>query len=532
MSPAQPDRPPAELVRRLLDQYAPTRLEASLDDLPAGDREALHALAEAARAIDRIYWNQRSEDGWKIRQSLRDRMRSRDADPLLTLVDLGFGPWDAFDSDRPFWGAAERPPGGAIYPRDLTRDELLSYIERHPDQRAALLAQTTLIRRRGADLVAVRYEEAYADDLAAVADAMRRAGRRVSDATFASFLEARASGLTSGDLAPSETSWVGLDSELDIAIGAYEVYDDAILGVKASYEAIVMRRHQLTDRLVRFEALADELGRQLPGAVAAPDARPRVSIGVYDVVYAGGRANMGAKAIAAMLPADAEVRRRAGSRLLLFRNVIAAKYEPILVAIARRVLRDRDADRVTEDAFLAHTLLHELAHALPAGGDEPSAAGTNHALRERYSTIEECRADLVGLVFCDLLVQRNELSSSVADAAAATFVAGLLRTLRFGADNDYGRAAAIVLSTLHREGAVTLEAGDRLAVDNRGVYETVRELAERVQAIAVAGDYGGAGELIETRGSLPDELASPLSHLEGIPIDVAFAFDDAFASRS
>jgi hypothetical protein len=308
-----------------------------------------------------------------------------------------------------------------------------------------------------------------------------------------------------------------------------------------------MVRHPMTEQLGRFEAVASHLERVLPGAVSRAGHRQRIVIGVYDVVFVAGRTNMGPKAVAAMLPGNERVRRRYGSRLLLFRNVIAAKVTPILKPIADRVLAASQAALVREDAFFAHTLLHEMAHALAApadvarsaGGSDAEEAGEDDApevladqrLGERYSTIEECRADLVALVFLDLLERRGLFAPAMSEAATVTFIAGNLRTLRFGAENDYGRAAAIVLSSLLADRSLTQDTDGQLVIDIPKARRCLDALATRVQAIATTGDYDAAGALIDRRGSLPAEIRLLLPRLDDIPVDLAFVFDESFRTR-
>ena len=523
MASSHAEYPAPAVVERLLSQYAPVRLTAETSHLTPGDREALGHLVDAAGWIDRIYWHQRSELGWTLRQRLEDAGEGapRGLDRLLA---LGFGPWDVFDSDRPFWGDAPRSPGGGHYPHDLTRDELDAYVAQHPSERDALLSPTTLIRRDGRRLIGVPFAEAFHDDLARAGLALERASRHASNTRFAEFLRARAAGLTTGGLAPSEALWTGVgDSPIDIAIGPYEVYDDGLLGVKASYEATVLVRHPMSDQLADFETRAPELSAMLPGAVGAPAERQRIAIGVYDVLYAAGSTNMGAKAVAAMLPNDETIRRRHGSRLLLFRNVISAKFTPILKPLAAQALAEDQVHLVDHDAFLMHTLLHEMSHALVPDAGEARPAG-HQPLKERYSTIEECRADLVGLVLLDHLVTSGVLPAGMRAPAAITFIAGGLRVLRFGSGNDYGRAAAITLSHLWRFGAITTGPGRRLRVDVEKTWGAIKALAARVQAIAVSGRYHDAGTLIGELGALPPPITALLAGITGLPVDLEFQF--------
>jgi hypothetical protein len=526
----QIDFPNPSLIRNLLSRYVSVRLNVAVEHLAEGDLLALRKLIEAASGIDRIYWKQRSEEGWLLTNS-GVHSRTEDARELERLLKINFGPWDNFDDDRPFWGKQQRPPGGNFYPPDLTREEFGQYLAQHPEQRRSLLSHTTLVRRQGDRLIAILYQEAYKEELLHIAKGLEQAGELVTHPRFRAFLQARARDLVTGSLRESETLWIDVsDSPIDIAIGPYEVYDDALLGVKTSYEATVMVRHPMTERLRQFEAVAPELERRLPGAVASAETRRRFMIGVYDVAFTAGMTNMGGKAIAATLPNDESVRTEVGARLLLFRNVISAKFDPILKPLGARVLRKDQLDLVREDAFLYHTLLHEMAHALSTcfvrRGDKQSNESINEALRERYAMIEECRADLLGMVFLNLLASRGFLPREINAAASVTFIVNSVRALRFGAGDDYSRGAAIILSHLFRKGALKTEYDGELSVDVQGVQRGVEELAATVQDIATRGDYEAAGHLIGGLGSIPHEIDRLRPRFADVPIDLEFVFDD------
>jgi len=519
------DFPDPSLIRNLLSRYAPVRLNVSVDHLAEGDLSALGKLVEAASWIDRIHWKQRSEKGWQLMRSVA-HLRTESSQELERLLKINFGPWDNLDNDRPFWGTQRRSSGGNFYPVDLTREEVEEYLLQYPEQRDSLLSHTTLVRRHGKYLVTIPYEEAYKEELSQIANCLKQAGELATDSKFRTFLRVRARDLVTGSLGESETLWIDAsDSPIDIAIGPYEVYDDALLGIKSSYEATVMVRHPLTERVAEFETVARELERSLPGAVG-PAHQRRFRIGVYDVVFTGGMTNMGGKAVAATLPNDEGVRLSVGARLLLFRNVISAKFSPIIKPLGERILRKDQGDLVQEDAFVYHTLLHEMAHALSTGfirgNDRESNESINAALRERYSTIEECRADLFGMVFLRFLVKRGFLPQEISAPASGTFVVNNIRMLRFGTGDDYSRSAGIILSHLIRAGSVKVEYTGELSIDAEGVHRDVMELASTVQNIAIRGDYEAAGNLIERFSSIPREIDSLLPRLADIPIDLEF----------
>jgi hypothetical protein len=522
-------------VSELLSRYAPVRLDLRTAHLGVGDRLALRELIGAARWIDRIFWKQRAGDEWLTRFLSWD-VASRFDGELKRLIKLNFGPWDVFDNDRPFLGVEPRPPGGNLYPKDLSRDEIQQYLSLHPEQRQSLLSHTTLVRREGDVLKAVPYEQHYHEELSRVALGLQGAASSATSPLFRDFLQARAKGLLSGSLRPSERLWIAAtEGPIDIAIGPYEIYDDGLLGVKASYEATVMVRHPMTERLALFESIAPELERRLPGSVEPTETRRRFAIGVYDVAYAAGMTNMGGKAIAATLPNDETIRSEVGARLILFRNVISAKVGPILKPLAARVLPSDQLALVREDAFLYHALLHEMAHALSTcfvkRDREGATMSINEALGERYATIEECRADLLSMVFLGLLANRGYLPTEVKAAAAITFVVNSMRTIRFGIGNDYSRGAAIVLSYFLHEGSVRVEREGNLRVDPDGVERNVEQLAAVFQEIATDGNYKAAGELIKNFGSIPPEIDRLRPRLTDVAVDLEFIFDDSSGLR-
>jgi Peptidase family M49 len=519
-------------IANLLGRYAPVHLAPPVEHLSLADRAALARLVDAGRWIDRIFWKQHSRRGESFAEVANDSTDRWPTD-LKRLLRLNFGPWDGFDSDRPFWGNEPRPSGGSLYPPDLTRAQLEAYLERHSDERQALLSRTTLIEESAGKLSAIPYSDAYRHELAHIERCLVEASETATHEGFRHFLRARAKGLRTGALGESELLWIeGLqDSPIDVAIGPYEVYDDDRMGLKAGYESTVLVRHS-TRTLDQLEVIAPEVERLMPGAMTSPRARQRVVVGVYDVVHTAGLTNMGGKAIAASLPNDEDIRTQVGSKLLLFRNVIAAKFGPIVKPLAKRILQPSQLEYVRESAFLEHTLLHETAHALSTCFVWHQGVATsntiNEALGDHYSTIDECRADLVAMVYLEILTQRGVFPSDMHSAAPVTFVANLLRSLRFGVSDAYSQASAITLTYLLRGGGVVPDSRGKLAVNVEDAHRCIRELAIRVQDIATRGDYAAAGKLIGELAVTTPEVQRLVEHLDAIPIDLEFVFEGSF----
>jgi hypothetical protein len=527
------EKPDPARIASLLRQYAPVRLPMPSAHLAAADRAALAKLVEAGRWIDRIFWKQHSPAGSRLVDVVFDDAYGWPRE-FRRLLHLNFGPWNGFDGDRPFWGDEPRPRGGSLYPPRLTQAQLERYLAEHAAQREALLSRTTLIEEHAGRLRAIPYTQAYRRELSHIRRCLVAASETATHEGFRRYLRARAEGLYTGALQESETLWINhaQDCAIDVAIGPYEVYDDDLMGLKTAYESIVLVRHSAR-ALEQLEAIAPEVERLMPGGMSSAHARRRVLVGMYDVVHAAGLANMGGKAVAATLPNDEDIRTRVGARLLIFRNVVAAKFEPIVKPLAARVLQRDQLGYVRESAFLEHTVLHEISHALSTcfvwRNGMPTQKAINEALGERYSTIDECRADLVGMVYLDLLTQRGAFTPEMHTAGAVTFVANLLRSLRFGIGDAYSEGSAITLSYLLRSGAVAAGVDERLSVDVERTHRAVRELAARVQAIATGGDYSAAGKLIDELAGVPPQAKRLLERVADIPIDLEFVFDESDA---
>src|SRR6202008_3648022 len=81
--------------------------------------------------------------------------------------------FDLIKNNQPFVGTAPWPPGRALYPADLTREELDRYVAAHPGEKAALYDPFTVVRRKGAALEAIPYHVAYKEWVDPAANALR-----------------------------------------------------------------------------------------------------------------------------------------------------------------------------------------------------------------------------------------------------------------------------------------------------------------------------------------------------------------------
>ena len=202
--------------------------------LSAREIQLVHKLVEAANYIEQIYWRQSDPDGLKLYLSLAGSTKPEDV-KLRRFLKINGSRYDLVDEMKPFVGTAPAPPGRALYPAGLTREDIEKYVAQHPEEKAALYADFTVVRRKGAALVAIPYHVEFAEFLKPAAKALDEAAALSQDPLFAKFLRLRADALHTDDYYQSDLAWLDLkDPKFDLILAPYETYLDNLLGVKTS----------------------------------------------------------------------------------------------------------------------------------------------------------------------------------------------------------------------------------------------------------------------------------------------------------
>jgi hypothetical protein len=530
-------------IEERLSRFPETVVDYDRSLLNVEEQKVVSKLIEAALPIHEIFLRQVSEQNPSLRAELVGLARGSASDRLgLRYFDLMMGRWDRLKHDEPFiapFGAAGAKPAGAgFYPPDMTAAEFEKWIAEHPGDRQSFQSLYTVIRRMDGKLAAVPYAEYYKEFLVASADKLREAADLTSNSSLKNFLLKRADAFQSNNYEESDIAWVEMDSPIEVVIGPYEVYEDGLFNAKASFEAFVtvVDKPESEKLRIYIEHLAD-MEKSLP----IPDQHKnlkrigRSTIKVVQEIFTSGDARRGVQTAAFNLPNDEKIRQAKGSKNVLLKNVMQAKFKQSGDPIARRVLDPSQEALLSFDAYFAHTLFHELSHSLGPGiiqGPDGRMQENRIYLKSLYSTIEECKADVVGIWTLLYALDRKLVNSFDAEKLFVTDAGLMFRALRFGIGEAHGGGAGLEWNWYREKGAIVPAANGRFKVDAAKYREAVKSLANELLLIEATGDYDRADRLLKKYVVSTREMEEMIPRLKDIPVDISPVYAGAGEKKS
>ena len=196
-----------------------------------------------------------------------------------------------------------------------------------------------------------------------------------------------------------------------------------------------------------------------------------------------------------------------------------------MVPIGRELIVPEEVAHVTFDAFFENTMFHEVAHGLGIKNTIGGRGTVRDALKERYGGLEEEKADVLGLYMVTTLNRQGELSGEDVRNNYVTFLAGLFRSVRFGASDAHGRANMATFNFFAEQGAFSRDAATgHYRVNFERMQQGIDLLAGRILRLQGTGDYAGVGQFMSGYGVIRPELRGDLGRLSrlGIPVDIVF----------
>ncbi|RBP34130.1 peptidase M49-like protein [Oceanihabitans sediminis] len=509
------DVKPTEMQQNL-NKYVPVKLSADLSSLTDNERKMLPLLIDAANKMNDLFWYEAYGDKDALLNGITDEDTKK-------FVEINYGPWDRLNGNKAFVdGVGEKPDGANFYPKNMTKEEFASA---EMEDKSSIY---NFVRRdENGKLYTIPYHEKFKTEVKEVSDLLLEASKLADDAGLKNYLELRAAALLNDEYQASDLAWMDMKTNtLDIVIGPIETYEDQLFGNKAAHEGYVLIKDQeWSERLAKFSAYLPELQKGLPVDAAYKKETPGTDsdLNAYDVVYYAGDCNSGGKTIAINLPNDEEVQLQKGTRRLQLKNAMQAKFDKIVLPISDVLIDESQRKHVTFDAFFANTMFHEVAHGLGIKNTINGKGTVREALKEHASALEEGKADILGLYMIQQLHAKGELKEDIKDNMV-TFMAGIFRSVRFGASSAHGKANMIRFNFFKEQGAFSQNEDGTFKVNFDKMETAMKDLSKLILTLQGNGDYDGVAKLVAEKGMIYEELQADLDKLSSanIPVDVVF----------
>ena len=510
-------------IEQRLARFKPLEMPFTFEGMTAREKHLVLELIAASRDLEDIYWRENNPEDIAVWHALPANSAAR---RYLWINGCRF---DLLDDNRPFIGTEPMPPGRALLPKGVTRDEIEAYVKAHPTEKDAIYAERTvveLVSRNPLKLRAVPYHVKYHRWLVSAAAHLRNAAADSSDKAFAAFLRARAKALLTDDYYPSDLLWVGLqDPKFDVIFAPYETYLDDLLGVKTSYGAAVLIRNEEESRkLAVFQKYVPDIQDALP---LAPEDRPSKKgkaspMEVMDAPFRAGDLRHGYQAVADNLPNDPRIHEKVGSKKIFFKNFMDARVTYVILPVAKRIMRTDQANLASPDGYLAAVMMHEISHGLgPAfARQNGKQVDIREAIGPIYSGLEEAKADVTGMFGLKWLVDHDALPKERLNEYYASYVAGIFRTVRFGIAEAHGRAEMMEFNFLTERGAIVRDSSGRYSVDYAKMPDAIAAVTKELLETEATGDRARAEAWFAKYDKMPADLKSALESAKDVPVDI------------
>jgi hypothetical protein len=195
-----------------------------------------------------------------------------------------------------------------------------------------------------------------------------------------------------------------------------------------------------------------------------------------------------------------------------------------MAPIARLLIAPDQTAHVTFDAFFENTMFHEVAHGLGIKNTVNGRGTVREALREQAGGLEEQKADVLGLYMVTQLARRGEMGGAPILNNYVTFLAGIFRSVRFGATSAHGRANMATFHFLQERGGFTRQPDGTYRVDLPKMQAAMDALSAEILRMQGNGDHAAVKAFMDRYGVVDPQLRADLDRVSGagIPVDVVF----------
>lgn len=503
-------------VNERISIYEKVKLTTNLNDLTVNERKILPLLIQAAKIMDDLFWKQAYPERDSLLNTIKD-------EKTRAFIQINYGPWDRLNGNKPFIpGIGAKPDAVTFYPTGMTKEELekSNVKDKHG-------LYSVIKRDSTGKLSSIPYHTLYAAELQKASNLLKQAALLAEDAGFKKYLNLRADALVTDIYAPSDYAWLDMKTNsLDIIIGPIENYEDKLFNARASYESYVLVKDKVwSKRLAKYVGMLPLLQKSLPVQAKYKQEKPGTDseLNAYDVIYYAGDCNAGSKTIAVNLPNDEVIQQKKGTRRSQLKNAMKAKFDKILIPIAGELIDKDQQQYINFDAFFANVMFHEVAHGLGIKKTITGKGFVKEALQEQYSWLEEGKADVLGLYMITSLLKKGELQGDIKEFYT-TYMAGILRSVRFGAASAHGKANMQCFNFFKENGAFIRNTDGTYKVDFVKFEDAMNKLSQLILTLQGNGDKAAVEKAQKEMAIISPELQSDLDKLtqKGIPVDIVF----------
>ena len=504
-------------LKEKVESYAVVEVTSPLyDALSDNDKKIVAIFREAADIMDGLFWKQTFGD--------KTRIEALPEGYAKDYAMINYGAWDHLDNNSPFLeGYGQKPLGCQYYPQDMTAEEFAAFDD--PDK----LSLYTVIRRdENGALKTVWYRDEYKEEIEKVCTLLEQAIELTENEGMKKYLVERVKAFRTDDYLASDMAWMDMkDCNMDLVIGPIENYDDHLHEAKAAYECfILLKDEKRSANLAKYVGLLPALQQMLPCAPEYKTFVPGTSsdLNVYDAIYYAGDCNAGSKTIAINLPNDERVHAAKGARRLQLYNSMMAKFDKIMMPIAEVLVAPEQLQHLSADAFFWNVTFHEVAHGLGVKQTVNGKGTVDAAMGSEKTTWEEAKADILGLFMVSRLIDMGEITDITKEQSVATFIAGIVRSVRFGFASSHGKANMMCYNFMEDYGAFTRNAEGKYVIDFEKAAAAIDAWAALILETQATGNFEFAQKYSAENASIRESLAADIEKVNGagIPRDIRF----------
>lgn len=507
-----------EQAKNRLNIYKEVKLTADLSQLSEQQKKLILRLIEASKIMDDLFWQQAFHQN-------KDDFLNEISDPKVkAFAAINYGPWDRLDSDKPFLSNFNNKPLGAqFYPQNIKKQE---FEQSNFNDKQGLYSLVK--RNQEGHLYSIPYSEIYSDELNRASAILEEAALLAENKALSTYLSLRAKALLNDDYYASDIAWMDMkDNLIDVVIGPIETYEDQLYGYRSGFEAYVLLKDKdWSNKLTKYVDYLPKLQKSLPVHRKYKKEVPGLNadLNAYDALFYAGHANAGSKTIAINLPNDEKVQLEKGTRRLQLKNAMQAKFDHILTPIANMLIVPDQRKFINFNAFFSNTMFHEIAHGLGIKNTINGKGTVREALKEHASALEEGKADVLGLHMISQLIEQGVITEGSIEEYYTTFLAGIFRSVRFGASSAHGKANMVRFNYFKDEGAFTRNEQGQYRVNIENMALAIKSLSKLILTLQGNGDYKKTSLLMNKKGNIDEELANDLANLTSanIPVDIMF----------